>query len=201
MVKEGRLYAAVPGALAIALGILVNVWVALPFVVCSAFCAYFFRDPERVIPSGSVCVAPADGRVVQVRGKPDGKTRVSIFLSIFDVHMNRIPISGRVRSVNYSPGTFSMAHLKVASITNEKNTLVIEERDGGSTVEVSQIAGLIARRIVCRKKAGDHVEKGERFGLIRFGSRVDVVLGPEWRLAVTRGDRVAGGRSVLAERL
>lgn len=181
-------------------GLLLDPWIAAPWAVAALFCLYFFRDPERSIPGGPVCVSPADGRIVQVRAEPDGRTRISIFLSIFDVHVNRAPVAGRIRSVRYSRGGFRLAHLEAASAENEQNTLVIEERTGGSRVEIKQIAGLIARRIVCRIKAGDTVEKGERFGLIKFGSRVDVLLGPEWELAVRHRDKVAGGSSVLARR-
>ncbi len=198
MVKDGWRYAAGLSAAALACGVAAGAWWALPWVALALFCLYFFRDPDRAVPEGPVCVSPADGRVVQVRPEPDGRTRVSIFLSIFDVHVNRSPVGGRVRSVRYDRGRFRLAHLEAASVENERNTLVIEG-DAGS-VEVKQIAGLVARRIVCRKRAGDDVAKGERFGLIKFGSRVDVLLGPEWTLAVARGDRVAGGSSVLAER-
>lgn len=201
MVKEGWLYAAALVAAALVFGAALEPWAAVPWGLLAAFCLYFFRDPDRAIPSGSVCVSPADGKVVQVREEPDGRTRVSIFLSIFDVHVNRIPIAGRIRSVHYDRGSFRLAHLEAASVENERNTLVIDGNDEAVSVEVKQIAGLIARRIVCRKQAGDLVAKGERFGLIKFGSRVDVLLGPEWNLAVARGERVAGGSSVLARRI
>ena len=198
MVKDGWLYGLAFGAAALASGLLLEPWSAVPLSAAGAFCLYFFRDPERVIPPGPVCVSPADGKVVRVCEEAEGRMRVSIFLSIFDVHVNRAPVAGCVRSVRYAPGGFRMAHREAASVGNERNTLIIEERESGLTLETKQIAGLIARRIVCRKKAGDRVEKGERFGLIKFGSRVDIVLGPEWRLAVERGDRVSGGSSVIA---
>lgn len=198
MVKDGWVYALAFGAAALFCGLILEPWSAVPLAAAGVFCLYFFRDPDRVIPPGPVCVAPADGKVVQVRKEAEGRTRVSIFLSIFDVHVNRAPVAGLVRSVRYTPGGFRMAHIEAASMENERNTLVIEERESGLTLETKQIAGWIARRIVCRKKAGDSVEKGERFGLIKFGSRVDIVLGPEWRLVVQRGDRVAGGSSVIA---
>ncbi len=200
MVKDGYRYALALGAAGTACGLLLEPWTAAPWAVVALFCLYFFRDPERSIPRGPVCVSPADGRVVQVRPEPDGRTRISIFLNIFDVHVNRSPIAGRIRSVRYVPGGFRLAHLEAASTGNERNTLVIEERHGGCLVEIKQIAGLIARRIVCRIREGDTVEKGERFGLIKFGSRVDVLLGEEWEFAVRRGDKVAGGSSVLAHR-
>ena len=188
------------GLLAAALGVLVAPWGAVPPGAAALFCLYFFRDPEREVPAGHVCVSPADGKVVQVRSEPNGRTLISIFLSVFDVHVNRMPISGRVRSVRYSRGSFRLAHLEAASVENEQNALVIDDAGGGGAVEVRQIAGLIARRIVCRRKEGDFVQKGERFGLIKFGSRVDVLLGDEWDVAVRLGERVAGGVSVLASR-
>ena len=198
MVKDGWVYALAFGAAALSCGLIFEPWSAVPLAAAGVFCLYFFRDPDRVIPPGPVCVSPADGKVVQVREEAEGRTRVSILLSIFDVLVNRAPVAGLVRSVRYTPGGFRMAHIEAASMENERNTLVIEERESGLTLETKQIAGWIARRIVCRKKAGDNVEKGERFGLIKFGSRVDIVLGPEWRLAVQRGDRVAAGSSVIA---
>lgn len=200
MVRDGLWYGTAFGALAAAFAGAAGVWAALPWAVAGLFCLYFFRDPEREIPAGRVCVAPADGKVVQARVEPDGRTRISIFLNIFDVHVNRAPVAGRIRSIQYQRGRFGLANREAASLRNERNTLVIEEQSGGAAVEVSQIAGLIARRIVCRKREGDAVAKGERFGLIKFGSRVDVALGPEWEIAVRRGDRVAGGSSVLARR-
>ena len=201
MVRDGWAYGAAFGLAAALAGLVFGAWLwALACACCGSFALYFFRDPDRDIPPGPVCVAPADGRVVQVREEPDGRTRISIFLSIFDVHVNRAPVSGRVLSMRYSPGRFRMAHLASASVENERNTLVVEDLAGGSQVELSQIAGLIARRIVCRKQVGDDIEKGERFGLIKFGSRTDLVLGSEWDLAVRPGDRVRGGSSVLASR-
>lgn len=201
MVRDGWAYGALFGLAAAVAGLALGSWLgALVCACCGLFALYFFRDPDREIPSGPVCVAPADGRVVQVREEPDGRTRISIFLSIFDVHVNRAPVSGRVLSMRYSPGRFRMAHLASASVENERNTLVVEDLESGSTVELSQIAGLIARRIVCRKRVGDDIEKGERVGLIKFGSRTDLVLGSEWDLRVRPGDRVRGGNSVLASR-
>lgn len=200
MASEGIGYALGLALLGAACGFAVGVWAALPWLALAVFCLFFFRDPDREIPAGRVCVSPADGRVVHLSELPPDRVRISIFLSIFDVHVNRMPVSGRVRSVRYSRGGFRMAHREQASVANEQNSLVIEEQEGGSTVEVRQIAGLIARRIVCRKREGDLVAKGERFGLIKFGSRVDILLGPEWEVTVGPGDRVAGGRSILAHR-
>ena len=201
MVRDGWAYGVSFGLAAAIAGLALGSWLgALVCACCGLFALYFFRDPDREIPPGPVCVAPADGRVVQVREEPDGRTRISIFLSIFDVHVNRAPVSGRVLSMRYSPGRFRMAHLASASVENERNTLVVEDLESGLTVELSQIAGLIARRIVCRKRVGDDIEKGERVGLIKFGSRTDLVLGSEWDLRVRPGDRVRGGNSVLASR-
>lgn len=200
MVRDGWIYGGAFGAAAALAGIYLGPWPAAALAAPALFCLYFFRDPERAIPDGPVCVSPADGKVVRIREEPDGRRRISIFLNIFDVHVNRAPVAGRVRSVSYSPGRFRMAHLEAASAENERNTLVIDAGDGGAAVVVRQIAGLIARRIVCRKREGDTVEKGERFGLIKFGSRVDVWLGSEWDLEVRRGDRVRGGGTVLARR-
>lgn len=200
MVRDGYYYGAGLAAAAALSGAWAGPWAALPCLALAGFCVYFFRDPDRAIPAGPVCVSPADGRVVRVRDEPDGRTRVSIFLNIFDVHVNRAPVGGRITSLNYSPGRFRLAHLDAASIENERNTLLIDSPHCKSTVEVTQIAGLLARRIVCRKREGDTLRAGERFGLIKFGSRVDVVLGREWDLAVAERDRVAGGSSVLARR-
>ena len=170
----------------------------LPFFLLAGFCIYFFRDPERAIPEGPVAVSPADGRVVHLAELGDGWKRISIFLNIFDVHVNRVPVAGKVVERVYQQGGYRMAHREIASVENEQNSLTIETEDG--PVTVIQIAGLIARRIVCTKDVGDQVRKGERFGLIKFGSRTDLRLGPEWEILVKPGDRVKGGASVLARR-
>ena len=163
------------------------------------FCFWFFRDPERVIPEGPVAVSPADGKVSHIRTLPDGGVRVSIFLNVFNVHVNRTPVAGRITSIEYKAGKFEMAHLEEASAENEQNTLVVEPSELQSgPIEFKQIAGLVARRIVCYKKTGDEVARGERFGHIQFGSRTDVTFGPEWELTVATGDKVAGGSSVVA---
>lgn len=170
---------------------------ALPLFLLAAFCLYFFRDPERTIPEGPVAVSPADGKVVAIR--PDASTtRISIFLNIFDVHVNRSPIAGKITSVDYKKGHFLVASREVASAENERNIVTVE--GDRTSVRFSQIAGLIARRIVFNKNAGDQVAKGERVGLIKFGSRVDVFFGPEWEITAKVGDHVAGGSSILARR-
>jgi phosphatidylserine decarboxylase len=172
---------------------------AVPFFVFAVFCLYFFRDPDRTIPEGPNAVSPADGRVMAV--KPEGSTtRISIFLNVFDVHVNRSPMGGRISDVMYRKGQFLVASKEIASTDNEQNIVTVESPDGTRLV-FKQIAGLIARRIVFRKSVGDTVEKGERIGLMKFGSRMDVLLGPEWRIVVEPGQRVSAGSSILAERV
>ncbi len=166
------------------------------FMGLGAFTAFFFRDPDRRIPVESeVIVSPADGKVVSISPQVDGTLRMSIFLSVFDVHINRSPIAGRVESVTYIPGRFKVAFDETASLQNEQNVLVIG--NSSSSVRFSQIAGILARRIVCWKKTGDRVAKGERIGLIKFGSRVDIFLPTNASIAVRIGDRVKGGSSII----
>ena len=170
----------------------------IPLFLLAAFCLYFFRDPDRVIPSGNVAVSPADGKVVVVRQEGPKLTRISIFLNVFDVHVNRSPIAGKVVDVQYHRGKFLVASKEEASTENEMNTVTVE--GDGSRVVFKQIAGLIARRIVCWKKVGDTIATGERFGLIKFGSRMDIILGPEWEIQVKEGQRVSAGSTVLARK-
>lgn len=199
MVKDGIYYGVGLSAAGLLLSSIFHPAWGVPFFLLAAFCLFFFRDPHRRIPEGAVAVSPADGKVVHVRPDPNGGVRISIFLNIFNVHVNRCPVAGRITAIEYKSGSYRMAHKEVASDENEQNTLVIEPSSGGRTpIVVKQIAGLIARRIVCYKKIGERVHKGERFGLIKFGSRTDIILGPEWETAVKVGDKVAGGSSVLA---
>jgi phosphatidylserine decarboxylase len=198
MVVDGIRYAIGLLAGGFVLAWLVNWIAALPFVILACFCLYFFRDPDRTIPSGPVAVSPADGKVVAVKEDAPGATRISIFLNIFDVHVNRSPIAGRIADVQYHKGEFLVASKEEASTQNEQNTITVE--GDGTRVIFKQIAGLIARRIVFNSKVGDAVSAGERIGLIKFGSRVDVLLGPEWQIAVRPGQRVQAGSSVLARR-
>jgi phosphatidylserine decarboxylase len=172
---------------------------AVPFYILAAFCLYFFRDPDREVPAGPVAVSPADGKVVVVK-QENGGQRISIFLNVFDVHVNRTPIPGRVVDVRYQEGQFLVASKEAASHSNEQNTITVEGTVAGKSTRIAfkQIAGLIARRIVCYKKTGDTLAAGERVGLIKFGSRVDVQLGPEWEVAVRVGQRVSAGSSVIA---
>jgi phosphatidylserine decarboxylase len=173
-------------------------WFGLPLWILAVFCLYFFRDPERVIPSGPVAVSPADGKVVAVKAESPALNRISIFLNIFDVHVNRAPIGGSIAKVEYQHGAFHVASREECSTVNEQNVVTVD--GDGTSVVFKQIAGLIARRIVFNKKPGDRVATGERVGLIKFGSRVDVLLGPEWEIAVKPGMRVSAGSSVIARR-
>lgn len=198
MVRDGLYYGAGLATAGVLLSTLLHPWSGLPLFVLAAFCMYFFRDPEREIPGGPVAVSPADGKVVAVRPQGASGTRISIFLNIFDVHVNRTPVAGVIAEVNYRKGRFLVASKEVASVQNEQNTVVVE--GNGTRVVFSQIAGLIARRIVFNKKPGDRVSTGERIGMIKFGSRMDVVFGPEWDIVVHEGMHVAAGSSVLAKR-
>lgn len=164
-------------------------------LVLSGAIAFFFRDPERHPPrEAGVIVAPADGKVVKVERGADG-TVVSIFLSLFDVHINRAPIAGVVTDVSYRPGRFMIATRDEASEANEQNRLTIEGE--GVRVVCKQIAGVVARRIVCWKRVGDRVERGERIGLIRFGSRTELVLPAAVEVEIGIGARVRGGETVI----
>jgi len=198
IVRDGIYYAiglTLAGALIDWLG---GVWLASPLWFVALFCLYFFRDPEREIPAGPVAVSPADGKVIAVVDEGSGAQRIGIFMNVFDVHVNRTPIAGTIAAVEYQPGRFHVASREAAADRNEQNIVTV--RDGDTTVVFKQIAGLIARRIVCTRKPGDTVEAGERVGLIKFGSRVDVLLGAEWEIAVRPGMRVSAGSSVIARR-
>ncbi len=199
MVKEGYWYGL---PLVLVAGGLIGLKVyglAAFFLILAFLILNFFRDPDRKIPTESgVIVSPADGRVVQVvEENPGGQPvrRVSIFMSPFDVHVNRAPISGTIREVSYQKGAFHIASQPRASLENEQNVFTIEGEQG--KVVVRQIAGVLARRIVFWKKPGDRLERGERVGLIKFGSRVDVLLDSEVELRVKVGDHIQAGSSIL----
>ena len=198
MVRDGIYYALGFTAAGVLISWLLGPAPAVPLFLLAAFCAWFFRDPERPIPVGSVAVSPADGKVVAVV-KEGGRTRISIFLNIFDVHVNRSPVSGIITEYVYQKGKFLVASQEAASSDNEQTIITIRSQDG-TLVVFKQIAGLIARRIIFTKKPGDLVQTGERIGLIKFGSRVDVILGPEWAIEVSTGARVSAGSSILARR-
>jgi len=198
IVADGIYYALGLTAGGLLVSYLAQPWFGLPLYILAAFCLYFFRDPERAIPAGAVAVSPADGKVVALKQETATQTRISIFLNIFDVHVNRAPIGGTIAEVCYSKGKFHVASREECSTENEQN--VVSVRGEGTCVVFKQIAGLIARRIVFTKQPGDLVSKGERVGLIKFGSRVDVLFGPEWEITVQPGARVLAGSSVIARR-
>lgn len=200
MAREGYPYVIVPILLALVAAI-AGYWpVAVPFIILAAFMVYFFRDPRRAAPTDdSLIVSPADGRVTRIEmlspGEERSPTVVSIFLSPFDVHINRSPVGGTITDVSYTSGKFLMATREEASLVNEQNALTI--RGVHVTVVCKQIAGILARRIVCWKRAGDQLELGERFGLIKFSSRTDLILPPEVEVTVREGMKVRGGVSVI----
>lgn len=198
IVLDGICYGLALGGAGALVAWLAGPWFAVPLWLLAAFCLYFFRDPEREIPAGPVAVAPADGKVVAVQAEGPDLNRISIFLNIFDVHVNRSPIGGAIAKVEYRKGQFHVASREECSTENEQNIVTVEGE--GTRVVFKQIAGLIARRIVFTKKPGDRVSTGDRIGLIKFGSRVDVLFGPEWEIAVRPGMRVAAGSSVIARR-
>jgi len=187
--------------IALALYALSGPWAACLPILLAAFVSYFFRNPARAIPGGAkLVVSPADGKVVKVAAVEQGsetRCQVSIFLNVFDVHVNRAPIEGELDKLEYRRGRFKVASRDEASRVNEQNVLTIRGPD--ATLVMRQIAGLIARRVVCWKKAGQKMERGEVIGLIRFGSRVDLLLPENASVLVCVGDRVKGGSSVIAE--
>src|SRR6266480_2993302 len=180
-------------------------WVGIGVIlgVCTIAIAGFFRDPERTIPTGEgLIVSPAAGKVVSIvdiKGDPrftEATARVSIFLSPLDVHINRSPVTGKIEQANYQRGKFLAAYKDEASARNEQNTLkLVDER--GRRLGVVQVAGVVARRIICRVQRGDSVKRGDRFGLIMFGSRTDAYLPRGCRIEVTEGQRVKGGETIL----
>ena len=198
IVKESIPYIVVPVLLATAAAVLGFWWVAAILLLVALFMAFFFRDPKRVPPiDPDVVVSPADGKVTRIGPITPGadSTVISIFLSPFDVHINRSPIRGKIVDVLYSPGKFLMATNEKASLVNEQNALTIQGEK--ITVVCKQIAGILARRIVCWKAAGDNLSLGERFGMIKFSSRTDVLLPANVKVMVKEGDRVRGGTTVI----
>ena len=203
LAPEGLPFIAIGVGLAI-VGALFS-WVAFAvLLVVAGLVGAFFRDPDREVPQGQgLVVSPADGKVVLIETTPEGhyagagRTQISIFLSILDVHVNRAPVAGTISGVDYHSGSFLPAFNDKASLRNEQNRVVLDH--GAGQVGVTQIAGIIARRIVFRPTVGDHLERGERLGLIRFGSRLDVFLPTGTTVHATVGDKVRGGTSVLAD--
>lgn len=200
MAREGYPYVIVPVLLAL-IAASFGYWpVAVPFIILAAFMAFFFRDPKRTAPlDENLIVSPADGRVTRIEplspGQSESPTVVSIFLSPFDVHINRAPIAGTITNVSYTRGKFLMATREEASLVNEQNALTI--RGARATIVCKQIAGILARRIVCWKHAGDQLNIGERFGLIKFSSRTDLILPPDVQISVREGMKVRGGVTVI----
>lgn len=173
-------------------------YVAIPLFILAVFVVFFFRNPRRDIPDGQkLIVSPADGKVVKIADAGNGERCISIFLSVFNVHVNRAPIAGNLKRLEYRRGKFLAAYEEKASRVNEQNIITLESED--IQVTFRQIAGLIARRVVCWKKPGDSIQRGERIGLIRFGSRVDVELPENVSIKVQVGDKVRGGCSILGE--
>jgi len=196
MVKEGLPFIIVPAVVGGAL-LFFHWWIAAAvFILVAAFMAFFFRDPERAIPDDKdIVVAAADGRVTRIDEGESGKL-VSVFLSPLDVHINRAPIAGRITKVEYTQGRKTPATSDNASLVNERNSLTIEGEK--MTVVCTQIAGIMARRIVCWNKPGDELDIGQRFGLIKFGSRTDVLMPNSVNILVGIGDRVVGGETIIA---
>lgn len=174
-------------------------------LAATGFICYFFRDPDRLVPAGEgLIVSPADGKVIGLQTVDqapyfDGPcTRVSVFMSVFNVHVNRIPHEGTIRKVTYYPGKFFAANLDKASADNERNALLLES-PFGKRVGFVQIAGLVARRIICGVQSGDRVQRGQRFGMICFGSRVDIYLPTQTEIRVKTGDKVHAGSTVIGK--
>lgn len=196
MVKEGFPFVIIPMVAAMIFAYF-GIWIAAgAFVLLAGFMAYFFRDPFRKVPEDAgIVVSAADGRVTRVDENEIGKT-ISVFLSPLDVHVNRAPIEGTITKVEYTRGRKAPATSNEASFINERNSITIE--NDHLTVVCTQIAGIVARRIVFWPKTGDHLELGERFGLIKFSSRTDVLLPATSEIAVKIGDRVVGGETIIA---
>ncbi len=201
MVRDGIYYALGMAAVAALVGWLAGPWFMIPPILLGLFFLWFFRDPERAIPvaSGAI-VSPADGKVTSIskvdhEGRPH--TRISIFLSVFDVHVNRSPLAGTITNIEYKKGCFRNALSEECATVNEQNSVTVQG-DDGQTLVFKQIAGLLARRIVFHKKVGDKVARGERVGMIKFGSRTDVYFDPAAQVNVKIGEHVVGGATVLA---
>jgi phosphatidylserine decarboxylase len=201
LAKEGYVFFVPVGIIALALAALSFYWAATVFFLLFLFIVNFFRDPNRIVPQEkNAIISPADGKIVEIVEENDPfmnqpSTRVSVFLNVFDVHVNRVPIGGRIEKLTYNKGKFLNAASPKASLDNEQTALLID--NGRHKVVVKQIAGLIARRIVCWAKVGDEFKSGERFGLIRFGSRTDIFVPQGSRVTVSLGDRVAGGADII----
>ncbi|MGH1357848.1 MAG: phosphatidylserine decarboxylase [Burkholderiaceae bacterium] len=204
LAREGWPFIAAAIVVALAVTLTLGFWASLFFWLIAIFVIQFFRDPARPIPTGPADVlSPADGRVIKVETANDPyrnveALKISVFMNVFNVHSNRVPIDGRVTTVDYKPGAFVNADLDKASEANERNALILERADGAQLTCV-QVAGLIARRILCYVSVGDQLSRGSRFGFIRFGSRVDVYLPVDAQPLVAIGQKVSASSTVLAQ--
>ena len=200
MVRDGIYYGVGLLLLAVIIGLVTTPWLAIIPLLLAAFFLWFFRDPEREVPHApGLIVSPADGKVtdisnVALEGAP--RTRISIFLNVFDVHVNRSPVAATITHVRYQKGKFGNAMANASSEANEQNIITLQSQ--GQVIVLRQIAGLLARRLVFTKQVGDQVARGERIGMMKFGSRMDVIMDPSVALQVRLGDRVKGGVTVLA---
>ena len=201
--KEGLPFLIPSALLTLVLAVMGWKWLTFFGIFCIIFIAFFFRNPKRIIPTlPNIVISPADGRIIHIgeceedRFLKERTLKISIFMSIFDVHLNRMPASGRILQRSYHPGKFLVAHVEKSSLLNEQNALILEMEDRLKIVLV-QIAGIVARRIVCYPKVGDALKRGEIFGLIRFGSRVDLYLPTEVKPLVRVGQHVKGGESII----
>jgi phosphatidylserine decarboxylase len=202
LASEGYPFIILSAVITILVYIFGKPWIAVLPLTVTLFIVLFFRDPDRTIPEDKgVFVSPADGKVILIRDvyekdylKADSK-EISVFMSIFNVHVNRAPCDGNVIFLKHSPGKFLVAHKDAASIENEKTVIVLEGKDG--KILVRQVAGLIARRIVCKVKVGNILSRGERYGMIKFGSRLDVYLPKDAEIKVRLGEKVKAGETVL----
>lgn len=205
---EGYFFVAAAFAIALAT-ILVVCWLGVAFFVIAFWVLYFFRDPRRVTPLGDeLVISPADGKVLKIESvelpaeleleDKEKRVRISIFLSVFDVHVNRVPISGKVTHLHYHPGKFLSANLDKASDENERQSAIVQTESGKEVIFV-QLAGQVARRIVCDLEEKQEVKAGQRYGIIRFGSRVDVYLPKGVNALVAEGQYMLGGETILAD--
>jgi phosphatidylserine decarboxylase len=202
--REGWPFVGLTLGLSLLLTGLFSFWWALPAWVAFIFVVQFFRDPARAIPAqANAVLSPADGRIVAIEKTRDGYAdrdalKISVFMNVFNVHSNRAPVDGKIKQAQYFPGKFINADLDKASTENERNAIVIQTPEGKDVTSV-QVAGLIARRILCYVKPGDEVKRGQRYGFIRFGSRVDVYLPLDAKPLVAMGDKVHASTTLLAE--
>lgn len=203
--EEGLPFISMSALATIVFALLQIPWLAMSALAFTGFVVYFFRDPERVVPHGLyLLTSPADGKIIDISEQLEpyfgsGKTlRISIFMNVFNCHVNRSPVSGQVRDMKYRPGSFVSANRSRAVAENEANAVLLKD-ESGRMVTVVQVAGLIARRIVCHAQVGDHLQLGQRYGMIRFGSRLDVYIPLDSKVLMKKGEKTVAGQTVLAE--